>query len=78
MMDPKDLLIDTESGGSSGILTGLIPWLPKPHRCDCGTYCTPSTEYIASQASYEDVWVCPECGTMYYREPDTTYLTGNV
>ena len=78
MIDPTDLLIDTESGGNAGILTGLIPWLPKPHRCTCGTYCTPSVEYIRSQAYHEDVWVCPDCGKRYYREADTTYLTGRI
>jgi len=47
--------------------TGLIPWLEDPKKCECGTYCEAETQYVGQQASYMDVWVCPECSNRYYR-----------
>jgi len=50
--------------------TGLIPWLEDPKECDnCGTYCEADTQYVGQQASYMDVWVCPneDCRSRYYR-----------
>jgi hypothetical protein len=46
----------------------LIPWLDDPHECECGALCEATTEYVGQMASYEDVWVCPECSNRYYRE----------
>jgi len=48
--------------------TGLIPWLEDPRECKCGHYCEAQTEYVGEQASYMDIWVCPECGNRYYRD----------
>ena len=48
----------------------LIPWLPDPHTCDCGTFCEAKTEYVESQAIYMDVWVCPSCGKRYFRDEE--------
>ncbi|AFH21766.1 hypothetical protein OSG_eHP8_00240 [environmental Halophage eHP-8] len=47
--------------------TGLIPWLEDPRECECGAYCKAETQYVGQQASYMDVWVCPECSNRYYR-----------
>ena len=47
---------------------GLIPWLPDPHECECGTYCESDVEYVGQMAEYSKVWVCPECGNRYFRE----------
>lgn len=50
---------------------GLLPWLDDPYVCDhCGQYCLAETEYVAEQAMYEDVWVCPteDCDSRYYRD----------
>ena len=48
----------------------LIPWLPDPHRCECGSLCNADNQYVAEQAFYMDVWVCPrdDCGKRYYRD----------
>lgn len=49
----------------------LVPWLADPHRCDeCGAYCDATVGYVASQASYMDVWQCSECDARYYRTRD--------
>jgi len=45
----------------------LIPWLPDPHQCECGVYCHATTEYVAAQAMYTEIWKCPECGKRFYR-----------
>jgi hypothetical protein len=57
-------------------VAGLIPWLPTPHRCECGAYCTADVQYVESQGMPVDVWVCPDCETRYYRDEDS--LTGDI
>jgi hypothetical protein len=50
----------------------LCPWLPDPHKCDCGAYCDATRDYVAEQAAVMDVWQCPndDCGQRYHRERD--------
>ena len=45
----------------------LCPWLPDPHKCDCGAYCDATQDFVASQALVMEIWLCPECGARYYR-----------
>jgi ribosomal protein L37AE/L43A len=63
-------LPDLEPGESvRETVRSLLPWLPEPHACgECGAYCEQSVEYVATQAEYLPVWVCPECDNRYYRE----------
>lgn len=48
----------------------LIPWLPDPHRCDCGALCLSDTQYVGNQATYMPVWDCPDCEKRYHRDGD--------
>jgi len=48
----------------------LIPWLPNPHQCECGAYCDATTEFVAEQALYTEIWKCPECDKRYYRSEE--------
>jgi len=45
----------------------LCPWLPDPHKCDCGAYCDATQDYVESQALVMDIWLCPECDARYFR-----------
>jgi hypothetical protein len=45
----------------------LCPWLPDPHKCDCGAYCDATRDYVESQAMVLPIWKCPECNARYYR-----------
>jgi len=45
----------------------LCPWLPDPHKCDCGAYCDATKDFVKSQALVMGIWQCPECGDRYYR-----------
>lgn len=46
----------------------LVPWLPDPYQCECGAYCEATIEYVGQQATYMDIWRCPECDTRFYRD----------
>ena len=46
----------------------LIPWLPDPHRCECGALCYAEHDYVESQAMVMPIWECRECGKRYYRD----------
>lgn len=66
----------TDAGRKLPDVAGLIPWLPTPHRCECGAYCEADVQYVAAQAMAVEVWVCPDCGARYYR--DEADLTGDI
>jgi hypothetical protein len=59
-------LNDTDADDEATV-RGLIPWLPDPHKCDCGAYCEATSGYVQTQAMIMDIWVCPECESRYYR-----------
>jgi PHP family Zn ribbon phosphoesterase len=61
---------DVVDGRKVPDVRGLIPWLSKPVRCECGAYCDPDTDYVETQAMIIDIWRCPDCGKRYYREAD--------
>lgn len=71
MKDKVDAIIEAGTEATDDAVErtkNLIPWLPDPHTCEyCGAYCDAETEYVATQAEYIDVWVCPDCETRYYR-----------
>ena len=46
----------------------LIPWLPDPKRCECGSYCDADVQYVEAQAMPVEVWVCPSCSKRFYRD----------
>ena len=50
----------------------LCPWLPDPHKCDCGAYCDAEMKYVESQATIMRIWKCPneDCGKRFYRNRD--------
>lgn len=50
----------------------LIPWLPDPHRCECGALCDADRQFVREQGVPMDVWVCPECNRRFYRDEDET------
>lgn len=76
-MNPQDLLIDTTNVVVDKLPTGLIPWLPKPHQCSCGSYCYADVGYVQSQAMVMDIWRCPDCSARYFRNGEMD-LTGEI
>jgi len=69
-------ITDVVEGKKVPDVRGLLPWLSKPVRCECGAYCEADTDYVHTQAMIVDIWRCPDCGNRYYREADD--LTGPI
>lgn len=59
---------DDNDGGVIERAKRLCPWLPDPHKCDCGAYCDATVTYDPRLVEYTKAWVCPQCQSAYYRE----------
>lgn len=76
MPDDEDRLRPIQAAENAGKAVvdrarGAVSWLGG-HRCDaCGAGCEPGREYVEEQAMVCDVWVCPECGSRFYRDAES-------
>jgi len=63
-----DLPTLEETGSVEREVSALLPWLPDPHRCDCGSLCKSTKRYSGNMGEYVDAWECPDCSKTYHRE----------